>query len=313
MNKRLLFAEKAFAVISLMHYSGGPLVVILSGGASEGDGSTGTSDFALIQLIFLVLYLITFCLLVLRWKKVIQVIHKDKFTWLLVALAICSIFWSCAPNLTNSRAIGLVGTVMFSLYLASRYTLTEQLELLGWTFGISIVMSFLFAFGLPGYGKMTGVHLGKWRGIYTHKNVLGKIMSCSAIVFFILIQRFPKKPWLLCCGFAASILLIILSQSSSSLLNLIILIGILFLLRILRLRSDFMITTLLITTIITTIFYILVTANAEAIAALFGKDLTLTGRTNFWPLILDKIQERPWLGYGFGAFWQGLEGPSDYI
>jgi len=53
-----------------------------------------------------------------------------------------------------------------------------------------------------------------------------------------------------------------------------------------------------------------VSANAEAIAALFGKDLTLTGRTNFWPFILDKVWKSPWLGYGFGAFWRGLEGTS---
>ena len=152
MNKRLLFAEKAFTVISLIHYSGGPLVVILSGGASEGDESGGSSDFALIQLIFLVFYLITFCLLVLRWKKVIKVITNNKLIWLLVGLAVFSTFWSYSPDLTKSRIIALVGTVMFSVYLASRYTLKEQLELLGWTFGIAIVTSFYLAWDYQNMG-----------------------------------------------------------------------------------------------------------------------------------------------------------------
>lgn len=313
MNKRLLFAEKAFTVISLIHYSGGPLVVILSGGASEGDDSAGGADFALIQLIFLVIYFITFCLLVLRWKKVIQVVTKERFIFLLVGLAIFSISWSYEPNLTISRTIGLIGTTMFSVYLASRYSLKEQLHLLGWTFGIAIIMSILFAVGLPKFGKMGGVHVGALRGIYNHKNVLGKIMAASAIVFLLLIQRAKKSNWLLWCGFGSSILLIILSQASSPLLNLIILIVALFLFRILRWRSDFMITILLGISIISTILYILVSTNAEAIAGLFGKDLTLTGRTTFWPLILDRISQHPWLGYGFGAFWAGLDGPSDYI
>ncbi len=313
MNKRLLFAEKAFTVISLIHYSGGPLVVILSGGASEGDDSAGGADFALIQLIFLVIYFITFCLLILRWKKVIQVVTKEKFIFLLVGLAIFSISWSYEPNLTISRTIGLIGTTMFSLYLASRYSLKEQLHLLGWTFGIAIIMSILFAVGLPRLGKMGGVHFSTWRGIYNHKNVLGKIMAPSAIVFLLLIQRAKKSQWILWCGFASSILLIIFSKASSPLINLIILIAALFLFRILRWRSDFMITTLLGISIISTILYILVSANAEAIAGLFGKDLTLTGRTTFWPLILDRISQHPWLGYGFGAFWIGLDGPSDYI
>jgi len=296
-----------------MHYSGGPLVVILSGGASEGDEAGGASDFALIQLIFLVIYFITFCLLVLRWKKVIQVVTKERFICLLVMLAIFSISWSYEPNLTISRTIGLIGTTMFSLYLASRYTLKEQLHLLGWTFGIAIIMSILFAVVLPKFGKMGGVHVGALRGIYNHKNVLGKIMAPSAIVFLLLIQRAKKSQWILWCGFASSILLIILSKASSPLLNLIILIVALFLFRILRWRSDFMITTLLGISIVSTILYILVSANAEAIAGLFGKDLTLTGRTTFWPLIIDRISQHPWLGYGFGAFWVGLDGPSDYI
>lgn len=314
MNKqRLLLSEKAFTVISLIHYSGAPLVVILSGGASEGDGSALPADFALIQLIFLVLYAITFCLLVLRWKKVIQVIPKDFFIWLLIGMAVFSFFWSYEPSMTKSRIIALVGTMMFSLYLASRYSLKEQLELLGWTFGIAVVMSFLFAFGLPTYGKMSGVHWGAWRGIYNHKNVLGKIMSPSAIVFLLLALRTENKRWIYWGGFGLSVLLIILSKASSPLLNLIILIVALFLFRILRWRSDFMITTMLGISTLSTILYTLVTANAEAIAGAFGKDLTLTGRTNFWPFVLDRIGQHPWVGYGFGAFWLGLDGPSDYI
>ncbi len=313
MNKRLLFAEKAFTVISLIHYSGGPLVVILSGGASEGDESGGSSDFALIQLIFLVFYLITFCLLVLRWKKVIKIITNNKLIWLLIGLAVFSSFWSYSPDLTKSRILALIGTVMFSVYLASRYSLKEQLELLGWTFGITIFMSFLFAVGLPRYGKMSGVHFGAWRGIYNHKNVLGKIMAPSAIVFLLLALKAKKTSLLLWGGFGLSILLIILSKASSPLLNLIIIIFSTFFFRILRLRYDFMIPTLLAISTISTILYTLVSANAAAIAALFGKDLTLTGRTNLWPLILDMISQRPWFGYGFGAFWQGLDGPSAYI
>ncbi len=310
MKKLLLFAEKAFTVLSLIHYSGGPLVVILSGGASEGDDSEGSADFALIQLIFLVIYLITFCLLVLRWKKVIKVITKDKLIWLLVGLAVFSFFWSDAPDLTRSRTIALVGTILFSLYLASRYTLKEQLQLLGWTFGIAIVASFLFAVGLPKYGRMSGVHFSTWRGIYNHKNVLGKVMAPSTIVFLLLALKAQKRRWLFWGGLGLSVWLIIASKSSSPMINVFILIVELFLFRILRWQYGLMIPTLMGISTISTIIYSLVAANAEAIAALFGKDLTLTGRTNFWPFILDKIWKSPWVGYGFGAFWRGLDGPS---
>jgi O-antigen ligase len=310
MRKYLIFAEKAFTVLSLLHYSGAPLVVILSGGASEGDGSGVAADFALIQLIFLIIYFINFCLLILRWKKVIQIINKDWCIWLLLLVAAFSIFWSDVPAMTQSRVIALFGTLLFPLYLASRYTLKEQLQLLAWTFGIAIVGSFLFAFGLPNYGRMAGVHFGTWRGMYNHKNVLGKVMAPSAFVFLLLALQEEKKRWLFWGGFIASLWLIIASRSSSPFINVITLSLSLFLFRIFRWRYNFMIPTLVGITTLSTIAYILLTSNAEAIAALFGKDLTLTGRTDFWPLLIEKIAERPWFGHGYGAFWLGWSGPS---
>jgi O-antigen ligase len=42
----------------------------------------------------------------------------------------------------------------------------------------------------------------------------------------------------------------------------------------------------------------------------FGRDLTLTGRTGLWLGILQSISKRPLLGYGYYAFWQGLNGES---
>lgn len=313
MKPYLLLLEKAFAIATLIHYSGAPLVLILTGGASEGDGGTTNTDFALIQLFFLAIYFICFGLLVLRWKTTIQVITKDLYVWLLFAIAAFSIYWSTDPTMTKSRVIALFGTLICSLYLASRYSLKEQLDLLVWTFGIVAVTSFLLAVAVPSYGKMGGVHFGKWRGIYNHKNVLGKLMAPSIIVFLLMVIKGEGKRLIYSCGLSLSVLLMIMSKSSSPLLNLIILLCALWCFRILRWRSDFMLTTLLGTSIIAIILYTLVTANAEAITAFFGKDLTLSGRTNFWPLILDKIEQRPWLGYGFGAFWQGLNGPSDYI
>jgi hypothetical protein len=35
---------------------------------------------------------------------------------------------------------------------------------------------------------------------------------------------------------------------------------------------------------------------------LLGKDQTLTGRTDLWPLVIDSIAERPMLDWGYRAF-----------
>jgi exopolysaccharide production protein ExoQ len=107
--------------------------------------------------------------------------------------------------------------------------------------------------------------------------------------------------------------LILLSRASSPLLNLLILGGVLIALKTLHWRYLLMVPALIGLSAFGMIIYTLITSNAGQVAGAFGKDLTLTGRTNFWPLMLDKIWENPLFGYGFGAFWQGLDGPSAYI
>ncbi|NJR68258.1 MAG: O-antigen ligase family protein [Synechococcales cyanobacterium CRU_2_2] len=51
-----------------------------------------------------------------------------------------------------------------------------------------------------------------------------------------------------------------------------------------------------------------------AIATFLNKDITLTGRTDIWKLVVDVIHKKPWLGYGYDAFWsQGLKGDAAYV
>jgi exopolysaccharide production protein ExoQ len=313
MNKLLILSEKIFTVVSFIHYAGSPLYVILSDGISEGEFPDTTPDIPLINQIFLIIYPITFLLLLLRWKKVLPVILKNPLILLLIGFAIFSISWSYSPELTRTRVIALTGTMMFSLYFASRYSLKEQLQLLGWLFGITVIASIVFAIVLPKYGIMGGVHSGAWRGIYNHKNVLGKNMVPSVIVFLLLSLNARKHQWIYWTLLSTSIGLIVLSRSSSPLVNLLVLMNIFLVLYIFRWNYIVMVPALIGILSVGTILYVLITANAEQIASILGKDLTLTGRTNFWPLVLDKIWEQPWIGYGFGAFWQGVDGPSAYI
>jgi O-antigen ligase len=48
-----------------------------------------------------------------------------------------------------------------------------------------------------------------------------------------------------------------------------------------------------------------------------GKDLTLTGRTEFWPQLIEAANQRPWFGYGFDGFFQqdklGQQTPAFFI
>ncbi len=312
-RKLLILIEKIFIIISFIHCSGGPLLVFFTNGYSEGEFPDTTPEVPLIVNILSATYVVIFVLLLLRWKKVISIVLKSWLFWILLGLAISSVFWSSLPDLTRTRVIALTGTMMFSLYLASRYSLKEQLHLFGWIFGIIVVTSYFLAIVLPFYGIMGNLHAGAWRGIYNHKNVLGKIMVPSILVFLLLALTAAKQKWIFWTMLAGSVGLLILSKSSSPLVNLIILLLVFVMLHVIRWNYLVMIPVLIAISSVVLVLYSLFIANAEQIVGGFGKSLTLTGRTDFWPLMLDMIWKKPLFGYGFGAFWRELEGPSAAI
>jgi O-antigen ligase len=315
MRKFLRFSEQAFTVVSLILYSGGPLAVILAGGANEGEveGGSVQVDSSLILLLFFVNYIVVCFLLVIRWKKVLHLLSKDKFIWVLIGIAVVSFVWSTNPSKTISRIIALSGTSLFGLYLATRYSIRQQIQLLAWMFGIAVVLSFVFAVALPKYGIMGGLHAGKWRGIYTHKNVLGKMMVPSIMSFLLLAIDARKKRWLLWGGVSLSVLLLLLSTSKTSLVNLITVLAAFGIYGTFRWRYHRMLPALITITTVGIALRLWLSANAEVLLGAMGKDTSLTGRGDLWPLVLNAIGQRPWLGYGFGAFWNGLQSEASVI
>ena len=332
--KKLQFAEQGFTALSLLLFSGGPIGVILSGGVSPGDGRTAPSNQPLIQLVFLIIYVFTFFLLIKHWKQVLTLCIKEKFIWLLVGIAIVSAFWSLAPALTIRRSIALVGTTLFGIYFATRYSLKQQLKLLGWTFSIAILLSFLFALTLPEYGIMSGAfHSGTWRGIYSHKNILGRVMTLSVIVFLLLAVDTRKNRFLFWCGFSLSLVLLILSTSKTALVSSIVILAGLFLYWALQRRYSIAISCIIAVAMLSGSLLLQVKANiyapivlqnvipvspdtslmepqkspsvsTEELRTLKDEDLlTLTGRTKLWFLVIKIIKQRPLLGYGYSGFW----------
>ncbi|MEH1999788.1 MAG: O-antigen ligase family protein [Nostoc sp.] len=314
MRKLLIYAEQGFTVIALLIYSGAILTLVLSGGA--GQNEVVEYDSLLNRISFFVIYAITLLLLILRWKKTLYVLvlNKDIFLYSLLMLAVVSIIWSFEPSTTLKNSFTLIGSSLFGLYLVSRYSLKQQLYLLAWTFGIVIVLSFIFSLALPKYG-IQNQDIGKplWRGVFTHKNGLGARMVTSSIVFFLLAYESKRRSWLFWGGFSLSILLLLLAGSTSSLLNLLILILAFFAFQIWRWPYQATVPTLIMLATISQSLYFWLSNNAGVLFTSLGKDATLTGRTDLWPLVIDMILKHPWLGYGYGGFWQGWEGESAYI
>jgi len=299
--------EKVFSIYALLLFTGAVLPLLRTGGGSEPDSIQGDP---LYQVLAFGVYAFTALLLAAHWRIVLPVIWRARMMWLLLTIVTCSVLWSTVPELTLRRSIALFGTTLFGLYFAVRFPMRDQLKLLGWALGIAATLSVAFVIALPDLGISTGSHDGAWRGIFVHKNVLGRLMVLSAIIFLLLSVQKSRYRGVRVLGLLLSVALVVLSTSTTALLILVTLVGFVCVARILRWHYSIL-ASLFISTVAIAIYAALwLSTNFEPVLDSFGKDTTLTGRIELWDSVGEMIRLRPWFGYGFSGFWLGWEGPS---
>src|ERR1700704_2053838 len=160
-------AEKAFVI----------LVLLLSLGAFMNLTVTGpieTQNMGMLgmQILWSFLYVITLVLYFRHCHKPVRTLFVVTPLIAVLAFAFASFFWSQAPGLTLRRSIALALSLVFGVYLASRFSQREQFRLLAWAFSVCIVFSFLFeVLGLNPSQGYPG-----WYGVFDIKNELGQAM-----------------------------------------------------------------------------------------------------------------------------------------
>ncbi|NJO98690.1 MAG: O-antigen ligase family protein [Pleurocapsa sp. CRU_1_2] len=303
-------------MFSLIHISNAIAPLILTKGVNEGDGVDISSfDLSINAKISILIYLTTWLLLIVRWKRTLSVLSQNKLIWILMGVICFSYFWSVNPEQTLRFALYALGTTSFGLYLAIRYTLRQQLSLLGWTYGLLLILSLLLVVAIPQYGLMAGVHEGALRGVFTHKNQFGAFMALGSVVFFLNAIQGEKLSWIYWGLLALGCGSMVMSQSTTALATFLVMLMLCIIYRIFRWRYEVMLSAILAVIIIGIIALIWVAGyiGADSFFSSLGKDSTLSGRTDIWQYVWDQIQLRPWLGYGLAAFWNGYEGPSGYV
>jgi len=299
--------ENAFAVASLLLFSQGFYTVVL-GGAIGGD--EGDIDSAVLRYATLLIYIITFALLGFRLPRTLAYLNTNKWLLVLTGLAVFSVSWSSVPDDSLRKAIALIGSSGFALYLASRFTFEEQLKILGWSFGIGLFTSFLFAIAIPAYGIMPS---GSWRGIYPHKNGLGQSMFMSFLTFYFLSISAQKYRLFLkiCC--LLSVVLILFGQSVTSLISVIFIFSTAQGLKLLSFKSKQRVFLILLFLISVVVILFLILISFDTLLSLYDRDITLTGRTPLWESLWGFIEQKPWLGHGYGSFFSGSHRETDII
>jgi exopolysaccharide production protein ExoQ len=226
---------------------------------------------------------------------------------LLPFLALVSSAWSSDPGLTFRRGSALFGTVLFGLSLGSVFDSRDCLRLLIRSLTASMLLSILFVVVFPRYGvhqafdASQAEHVGKWRGIYPHRNVLGGYVAGPTFAFLMIYGRYAFRNLLLRIAAIAATLMCLTGAAS----------GTGFVEAVAITLLGLLLTHIGTQEVRTRVFLISVLLLGGGFLALFadelwslilwllGKQPDLTGRTEYWYYITQLIGDESLFGRGY--------------
>ena len=218
-----------------------------------------------------------------------------------------STVWSVDPGRTIRSAISFAAIGLVGFWFALRFPLAQLLRsaLIGLLCGQAINVCFSIA--LVRYGRDDS---DRWAGVYGHHNILARSTILVLIVSLVLARSavaYRRVYWLLALG---NLGIVLMSQSKTSSVAAVSLILLSWVSKVFKSkRTAYGAVTVAFGGVGLTSLVVGI-GRAGAIAQLFGKSKTISGRSDVWKAALDQIWIHPIQGFGWSAFWAGWDGPS---
>ncbi len=268
------------------------------------SGETGDPDASgLLRSLYYPAYAAALALLATSWRRSLLALLRAPLLICMVAFAATSVLWSVDPDTTVRRSAALSLTCLSGVVLAARFSWARLTEVLATGFGLLALASLAAGIFVPSIGRMTELFPGSWRGLWFEKNGLGQYMMIGFCVACAAAAMNPTRRWLWGGTAALCVLLLLLSTSKTALASLILAAGVMGFVWLVRRGPAAAIAGLWLAVVVIVGVAMFVAMNPDAAFALFGKDATLTGRTQIWAAALRRIHERPILGFGYGVVW----------
>lgn len=245
-------------------------------------------------------------------KRAASIAARSPWLWGLVAWAFLSSIWSVATRTTLHWSLTILLATLYATLLIERHPFDFVLRVGGTALAIGILGSLISVYLIEDLAVMGGNNAGAWRGVYYHKNALGRFSALSLAAFGALISSSSAwRRWTWAGLFGCALVTLALSRSATSWVTFASMttavLGLILLRRLpRRLRPAVAVSGLgVVVFVLAALPHFL-----NRLLAVLGKDLTLTGRVDLWKILWSIALERPLLGHGFGGFWLGWEGPS---
>ncbi|HEY0758399.1 MAG TPA: O-antigen ligase family protein [Acidisarcina sp.] len=304
MNDRIYKA----AVVGLMLTLMGVVMGIASPGLSDTDLGVVDNSLHLPVIITTGLfYAIILSRMVTHPARVLTSLAAAKTLLPILMFCVVSGAWSSDPGTTLRRALFLALTSLIGIIIGGEYDVPELARLLALA---SLIHIFATAclFAVSRHLLYSPSDPFSLKGLTTHKNIFGFEMGLAFLTMLLVpFRRLENLRWPLA---AIALFLLLLSRSSGSLVATVFALLFVPFLLVLRFPSSQRVPVVLIALAALGGLGFLVVENAALLPAIFSKDTTLSGRTELWSLVVIAIGHHPMLGYGFDAFWQGLQGDS---
>lgn len=248
--------------------------------------------------------------------------HMNPFLFALTAWAMLTALWAPDPALVVRQAVINIGILlMATAQVLASWQPDRLTTVLRWTLLGLCVASAIVALALP----KVGVHQSdqfelknSWRGVTMTKYMLGHCCQMSTLMWLHAGVTRRVKPMLSAIAVVFSVAVLLMTRSNTGLMVLVLGCVVMLLyvkppLRLGELSAPAKLVTIL--SIVAVIFVYLVFIGSVTykdvmtpIATMFGKDITLSGRTFIWAEVWTSITaslKNFLLGVGFMSFWQG--------
>lgn len=229
------------------------------------------------------------------------------------ALPLLSAAWSEVPLETLLQSATLLGTVLVGLCFVVAVPPHEALRVFAAACVIGASLDFLVSAGLPRLGvHQDGPWVGTWKGLHDQKNGLGAISSLTIMIITAAARAEGRLSLGSAAGLAIGAVALAASKSTTSWLVTASCVPFLLLNHATR-RAAAMVVPAAMTAAIASMMILpdFAAGLLEALPKLVGKDSTLSNRLPIWVAVYPFLEDRWWLGYGYGAFWSPAVLPAD--
>ena len=272
----------------------------------------GVNRFGIASPVFLLVYAMTLLRVMFTPTAFYAILVRNWPFFIYPAVCMASALWSLNRGESLASGIQLAMTAVIGILIASIMpmrrvflvifcvmSLTTLLSLLQWRTGV---------FGRVGVEDLNEAGVA---GIFTQKNMLGRSCLVGLISAFGVLTLYRMReafiPFAAIVMMAVMLFSVVISKSATSLILVILLFGFIAVLNTKRLGGGFVMLAVLLTMFGAVLPIVAIVADIDVIKEFlhaFGKNSTLTGRTELWAIAENVISHNWLIGVGQNAFWK---------